>query len=168
MRRFWWAVVAGVILVAGVAVLLWWPRGDDRGLPPARARVYADYSACLLTGPEGLAAPGVAPVWAGLQDASGDTGTKVSYLAAAGPATDANYLPYLNSLAQRRCDVVLTVGEPGTAVALAQAGTHPAIRFVAIGAAGGAAANVSPVGVTEHLRADVADAVREAAHAAGH
>jgi hypothetical protein len=159
---------AGVVAAGVVALVVWWPSDEESGLPPARARVYADYSACLLTAGQGLASPGVAPVWAGLQDASGDTGIKVSYLAAAGPVTDAAYLPYLNSLVQRRCDVVLTVGEPGTAVALAQAGAHPSIRFITVGGSGHPAANVSPVGVTGHVREDVADAVRAAANAAGH
>lgn len=168
MRRGWVIAAAGVVVAGGVAVAIWWPSGHDDGLPPARARVYADFSACLLTGAQGLAAPGAGPVWAGLQDASGDTGVKVSYLAAEGPATEANYLPYVNSLVQRRCDVVVTAGEPGTTVAAAQAPAHPAIRFVTVGPAAGAAANVSPVRVSEHLRDDVAAVVRQAAHAAGH
>lgn len=168
MRRGWVVAAAGVGVAGVVALVLWWPSGGEPGLPPARARVYADFSACLLTGAQGLASPGVAPVWAGLQDASGDTGVEVSYLAAAGPTTDANFLPYVNSLVQRRCDVVLTVGEPGATVALAQAGAHPAIRFVIVGGSGHPSANVSPVGVTGHVREDVADAVREAAHTAGH
>jgi selenophosphate synthetase-related protein len=148
--------------------VVWWPSGGDDGLPPARARVYADFSTCLLTGEQGLASPGAAPVWAGLQDASADTTTKVSYLAAAGPVTDANYLPYLNSLVQRRCDVIVTVGQPGAAVASAQAASHPGIRFVIVGGSAQPAANVSPVGVSGHVREDVAGAVRDAAHAAGH
>ncbi|MEV6873329.1 hypothetical protein [Amycolatopsis sp. NPDC051128] len=168
MRRGWVVAAAGAVVVGVVALVVWWPsRGDDE-LPPARARVYADFSACLLTGDQGLASPGAAPVWAGLQDASAGTATKVSYLAAAGPATDANYLPYLNSLVQRRCDVIVTAGQPGTAVALAQAAAHPGIRFVTVGGSGHPAANVSPVGVSARVREDVAGAVREAAHAAGH
>ena len=168
MRRGWVVAAAGAAVVGGVALVVWWPSGEDDELPPARARVYADFSACLLTAEQGLASPGTAPVWAGLQDASADTATKVSYLAAAGPATDANYLPYLNSLVQRRCDVIVTVGQPGTVVALAQAAAHPGIRFVTVGGSGHPAANVSPVGVSGHVREDVAGAVREAAHAAGH
>jgi hypothetical protein len=168
VRRGWVVAAAGVVVAGVVALVVWWPSGGEPDLPPARARVYADFSACLLTGEQGLASPGIAPVWAGLQDASGDTGIKVSYLAAAGPATDANYLPYVNSLAQRRCDVILTVGEPGTTVALAQAGAHAAIRFVTVGGSGRPAGNVSPVGVTGHVREDVAAVVREAARAAGH
>jgi hypothetical protein len=160
--------MAGVVVAGVVALVVWWPSDGDDGLPPARARVYADFSACLLTGEQGLASPGAGSVWAGLQDASGDSGVKVSYLAAAGPATEANYLPYLNSLVQRRCNVVVTAGEPGATVAAAQAPAHPAIRFVAVGGSGPVAANVSPVRVSEHVRDDVAAAVREAAHAAGH
>jgi hypothetical protein len=168
VRRGWVVAAAGAVVVGVVALVVWWPSGGNDELPPPRARVYADFSACLLTGEQGLASPGAAPVWAGLQDASADTATKVSYLAAAGPATDANYLPYVNSLVQRRCDVIVTMGQPGTAVALAQAPAHPGIRFVAVGGSGNPAANVSPVGVSGHVREDVAGAVREAAHAAGH
>lgn len=168
MGRKWMVAAAGAVVVGVVALVVWWPSGGDDGLPPARSRVYADFSACLLTGGQGLASPGAAPVWAGLQDASGDTGVKVSYLAAAGPATEANYLPYLNSLVQRRCEVVVTAGEPGVTVAAAQAPAHPAIRFVTVGGSAPAPANVSPVRVSEHVRDDVAGVVREAAHAAGH
>ena len=168
MRRWWVAAAAGVVVAGVAAVLVWWPDHDDSALPPARARVYADFSACLLTGGQGLASPGAAPVWAGMQDASGDGRVKVSYLAAAGPVTEANYLPYLNSLVQRRCDVVVTVGEPGGSAALGQAAAHPAVRFVAVGGSGRAASNVSAVRETERTRAEVAGAVRAAADAAGH
>ncbi|MGK3204327.1 hypothetical protein [Amycolatopsis sp. MEPSY49] len=169
MRRGWVVATAvGIVVVGGVAVAIRWPSGGGDGLPPARARVYADFSACLLTGEQGLASPGAGPVWTGLQDASGDTGVKVSYLAATGPATEANYLPYVNSLVQRRCDVVVTVGEPGTTVVAAQAPAHSAIRFVTVGGSGATSANVSPVRVSEHVRDDVAATVRQAAHAAGH
>ncbi|MEU7790327.1 hypothetical protein [Amycolatopsis sp. NPDC049159] len=168
MRRWWVAAAAGVVAAGVVVAVAVWPSGEQPDLPPARARVYADFSACLLTGGQGLASPGAGPVWAGLQDASGDTGIKVSYLAAAGPATDANYRPYLTSLLQRRCDVVLTVGEPGGAVALAEAPGHPATGFVVVGDSAPQAANVSPVRVTDHVRQDVAEAVRTAAHTAGH
>ncbi|MET9261291.1 hypothetical protein [Amycolatopsis sp. NPDC004079] len=167
MRRWVVAAAAGIVVAGAVAAAVWWPSGDDSGLPPARARVYADFSACLLTGGQGLASPGAGAVWAGLQDASGDTRIKVSYLAASGPATEANYLPYLNSLAQRRCDVILTAGEPGTSAALAQAAAHPAIRFVAVGGTGREGPNVSAVRVTDHVRGDVAETVRAAARAAG-
>ncbi|MGW7532266.1 hypothetical protein [Amycolatopsis sp. NPDC054798] len=168
MRRWGLVAAAGIVVAGAVAVVVWWPSVEDPDLPPARARVYADFSACLLTGGQGLASPGAGPVWAGLQDVSGDTRIKVSYLAASGPATEANYLPYLNSLAQRRCDVVLTVGEPGTSAALAQAAARPAIRFVTVGGSGRESANVSVVPATDHVRGDVAETVRAAARAAGH
>ncbi|MFF4599835.1 BMP family ABC transporter substrate-binding protein [Amycolatopsis sp. NPDC001319] len=163
MRRRWW-VAAAVVVVGVFAAVVFWPAGKGDDLPPPRARVYADFAMCLLTGPQGLAEPGVGQVWDGMQDASAATKAKVSYLAAAGAKSEAAYLPYLNSLLQRRCNVIVTTGSTANAVAAQQASGHPQVRFVAVG---GTAARDLVVVKADGGRDAVAKAVVEAARDVG-
>jgi hypothetical protein len=127
-HRWWWASGAGVLVVI---LLTWalWPSADE----PPRERRYLDYTACLLTGDKGIADPAAAPVWAGMQEASLATHAKVQYLAVAGPQTTANAVPFINSLAQSRCDLIFTVGQAQVAAAEQGAPRFPAARFYAIG-----------------------------------
>lgn len=114
--RTWLAAVAGVAATAAataavVAVVTGsapWPFGSSRPQAGAQARRYLDATACLLTGPGGIA-PGTpgAPVWQAMQAASLSTHVMVSYLPATGTA-DAAVL--LSTLADRRCGVIITAG----------------------------------------------------------
>lgn len=131
-RWLWWVAGSGTAVAVGLGVWFWLGTGG-RYIPPARARVYTDFSACLLTGPGGLADGQVAPVWAGMQDASLATRAKVSYLSVAAPATPGRAAPYLASLVLRHCDVILAVGAPETAAVDADSGRFPGTRFVTIG-----------------------------------
>lgn len=139
----WEMLVLGVVAVAGTVAglmaagvrLPWSPGG--RVLPPARARVYKNLDACLLTGPAGLAAPAAAQEWAGLEDASRATSARVSYLAATGAATQAQASPFLGSLLVRGCQVIVAAGSPERAAVLTDAARYPATRFVVTGAAAG-------------------------------
>jgi basic membrane lipoprotein Med (substrate-binding protein (PBP1-ABC) superfamily) len=54
---------------------------------------------------------------------------------AAGPNRTAAVLPYLASLVQRHCDVVVAVGPAQVDAVSAQAGRYPGIGFVAVGRA---------------------------------
>jgi basic membrane lipoprotein Med (substrate-binding protein (PBP1-ABC) superfamily) len=129
------AVLLAVAVLAGVTVALW-PK-PARVLPPTRDRVYSAQRVCLLTGPAGLADPATAQVWGGLEDASVKSRAQVSYLSVAGVDTAANAAPYLASLADGRCDLVLAVGSaPVGAVAL-DAPKFPQVKFLVVG--GGAA-----------------------------
>jgi hypothetical protein len=113
--RRWLAVVVSVaaavaVTVAVIAGAPRWPFGSSRpqaGAGP-QARPYLDATACLLTGPSGIA-PGTpgAPVWRAMQAASLTTHVMVSYLPDTGPA-DAAVL--LSTLGQRRCGVIITSG----------------------------------------------------------
>lgn len=119
---------------------------DHRALPPTRARVYTEQQACLLTGERGLADPAAAPVWAGMRDASAGTHAKVTYLAMAGEQSAVAAGPYLATLADRKCTVVLTVGAAPDAAVPAAGPRFPGTRFVTVGAAGkGGGANVTAV-----------------------
>jgi hypothetical protein len=157
VRRFWWAIVAVAVVVIVIGFLVY-PQG--RRLPPPRARQYRSFDVCLLTGPQGLADGLTAAVWAGMQDASRTTQVRVSYLAASGPQTVANALPYGASLLQQHCGVIVAVGGVEVAAAAQQASAHSSVRFVLVGS-GLTAANVSVVeaGPAERTRSAVAAAV---------
>lgn len=115
---------------------------------PARARVYLGFTACLLTGPGGIADPGTAPVWSGLQAASTATRAQVSYVPLQGPQTPANADAYITALALRGCSVILAEGAIPGQGADDRAGALPRTRFIVVGAPGGTAPNVTAVAET--------------------
>ncbi len=131
-----WLLAAGaatVLTVAGAAAWSWWPRPAA----VAHARQYLNVSACLLTGPAGIA-PGTpaAPVWAAMQSASLATHVMVSYLPDTGPA-DAR--PMLNTLIERRCGVIVATGTAASDV-IAAGKANPGQHFLLVAAPGAAAA----------------------------
>ncbi|MFI9384799.1 hypothetical protein [Kutzneria sp. NPDC052558] len=158
LRRFWGLLACAALIVAIALAVLLWPHG--RALPPARATVYLDFSACLLAGPQGLADPAAAPVWAGMQDASSATKAKVSYLAATGPETVGNSSPYATSLLQRQCGVVVTVGQTRADTVLQYVGQYPNVRFVLVDGKG-SGDNVTAVAAAD-ARTGVAQAIEQA------
>lgn len=149
------------MVVAAVVVIVSMTTGG-RDLPPTRARVYTDHSACLLTGSLGLADPAVVPVWAGMQDASTTTHATVSYLAVAGPATPGNALSYATTLAQRHCGTVVAVGKPQVEAVTTMAPNYPDMHVVVVSAtAPGGTVITIPDAPANELRAAVAAAVQQ-------
>ena len=163
LRRFWWAAALVVFGTVSVAVWLTLASNPNRDLPPARARVYSQFSACLLTDSGGVSGAESAPVWAGMQEASLKTLRKVSYLEVSGPDTVANAESFVNALVQRKCDLVLAVDDSEVAAAEARAKGFPSERFVVVGK-GVADGNLAviPVGPAEQVRSAVAQAVESA------
>ena len=163
IRRFWWAAALVVVVAVGVVVWLTLASNPTRVLPPSRARVYNQFSACLLTDSGGVLGAESAPAWAGMQAASLKTLRKVSYMAVSGPDTVANAESFVNTLVQRKCDLVLAVGESEVAATEAQANVFPAVRFVVVGA-GVADSNLAviPRGPADQVRSAVAQAVESA------
>jgi len=149
------AWVAAAVIVAGcVAGGLVATASRPGASPPARARQFLAFTACLLTDSRGVAGSPAAQVWAGMQDASLATHAKVEYLPAYG-TTAAAAQPYLTSLIQRSCGVVLAVGAPQVSAVTAAAGRYPSVRFVAISGAP-SSRNVTMVNpATEPVRATV-------------
>ncbi|MCX4609676.1 BMP family ABC transporter substrate-binding protein [Streptomyces mirabilis] len=153
-----------VVVAAGVTGVLLRPSGDGPELPTAR--VYRDVDACLLTDSRGVV-PGVpaAAVWAGMQDASVATRARASFLSATGPDTQANDVPYVNSLVQEHCSVVVAVGPMPVRAVRAVAPRQKGVLFVVVGDGPGSA-NVSVVSkggsaeVREHVRGLVASLAR--------
>jgi hypothetical protein len=163
LGKYWWAAAA-VVLIVGVGVAIWLTH-RGRQLPPPRARVYTAFSACLLTNDQGIVGPDAAAVWSGMQAASLKTNGKVSYLAVAGEDTEANAATYVNTLAQRQCNMVLAVGTSEVAATNAQAGHFGSTAFVVIGAGGRTASNVKvvPAGAAKDVSGAVQNIVTDAA-----
>lgn len=132
----WWvaasAVVAGVV---GGAAWLVWPSGRPVYDPLARTRQYVAFTACLLTGPAGLADPQARAVWSGMEAASSATSAQVSYLSVpVGEADTVGVATALaNTLVQQRCDVIVAVGASEVASVQAVAAQHAGVRFVLVG-----------------------------------
>jgi basic membrane lipoprotein Med (substrate-binding protein (PBP1-ABC) superfamily) len=125
--------VATACVLAAVLLIVLLPGG---GTPPAgtgRARQYLAFDACLLTDAHGLAGTQAAQAWAGMQAASLATHAKVEYLPVAGAQTTGTARPYLASLVQRRCNVVIAVGAAPVAAVAADARQFKSVRFAVVG-----------------------------------
>ncbi|MFE9876055.1 hypothetical protein [Streptomyces sp. NPDC005784] len=79
-----------------------------------------------------------------MQEASRSTRVRVSFLPATGPDTRANVVPYVNSLVQEQCSVVVAVGATPVQAVRAVAPRQKQVRFVVVGDGPGSA-NVSVV-----------------------
>lgn len=164
MRRRWWIWAGAGVALAALVVWWLWPSAQPEA---PRARQYLDYTGCLLTDAQGVAGPVARPVWAGMQDASLATHARVQYQQVVGEATVGNALPYLSSLVQRRCAVVVAVGPAQIEAVRTVAAKYPAVRFIVVGgnATGG---NVTVVNgmpdaqVRDRIRVLVTDAVHAA------
>ncbi len=139
------ALVACSLLGAGIAAVVLFTGSGSAPAAPPQARQYLDVSACLLTGPRGVAAGSpAASVWASMEAASLRNHVMVSYLPDIAPAKPQ---VLLNSLVQRRCGVIITTGAPpGLVVATARA--NPSQRFVVVADAPGTAAPANAVVVS--------------------
>jgi hypothetical protein len=155
-------LAAAVLAVGALAAWLAWPSAP--AIPGAsRVRQYLDVRACLLTGPTGVTTAPAAAAWAGMEGASRATRAMVSYQPVAGPATRAAALPYLASLVQRRCRVIVAVGAGPAAAASADAARFRQVRFVVVaGGAPGPGVTLIPPAPAAHLHQAVQAAVSAA------
>lgn len=134
--RIWLA--GGAVVIAAV-VTAWgvWPSPA----PAPQARHYLDLSACLLTGPGGIASgTPAAPVWAAMQSASLATHVMVSYLSDTGPA---DVQPMLNTLIERQCGVIVATSDASAGV-IAAGKANPRQQFLLVAAAGAASVAGTP------------------------
>jgi hypothetical protein len=118
-------VVVGVVVVLLVVTLT--------SGPAPRARLYLAFTACLLTDSHGLAGRPAAQAWSGMQKASLATRAKVEYLPVMSGSTPAAAMPYLASLLQRHCKVVIAAGSAQVAALVSEKGRPPGVRLVAMG-----------------------------------
>jgi basic membrane lipoprotein Med (substrate-binding protein (PBP1-ABC) superfamily) len=157
--------LAALVAVAGAAWLLW----PSPSPPPPRARQYLEFTACLLTGPQGIAGRDAAPVWAGMQQASLATHAKVQYVSVTEPQTTENASAFLASLARGNCDLVFTTGAKPAAAADRDAGAYPDVTFYVLGR-GTDASNLTHVdgSTAAEVQARADDIIRKAAGASPH
>ena len=143
-RGRWSAVFAAMVALAGGIVWAVWPSGRQVYNPPAHTRQYIAFTACLLTGPAGLADPQARAVWSGMEAASAATNAQVSYVSV--PVGQADTVgvatPLANSLVEQRCGVIVAVGATEVAAVQTVAAQHAAIGFVLVGG-GSPASNVA-------------------------
>ncbi|MEU9862728.1 BMP family ABC transporter substrate-binding protein [Streptomyces sp. NPDC047971] len=165
--RTGWTVASVAVLVLGLLGVWLFVGGKQDGPPDARARQYKDFDACLLTGEKGIVtgAP-AAPVWEGMQEASGDTRVRVTFVPVMGEQSEGNARPFFNGLMQRQCDVVLASGAPQVKVTEEGVQKYPKVRFVVVDGSK-SAGNVTLVPSGPGLKSAVADAVRQAVRSAG-
>lgn len=131
-RGFWLLALGACVVVVGILVIAF-TNGSTSTAPVARARTYTNSQACLLTGEHGLADTAAAALWAGMQQASLTTHTKVSHLAVTGPQTGDNASTFLGSLLIRHCEVVLAAGQPERDAVAQQASRYASVRFGVVG-----------------------------------
>jgi len=138
VTRWRWMLAGGLVLVAAgvvVAALVWpssAPAGPHR--PPLRARSYNAFTVCLLTGPQGIAGASARPVWAGVEAASNETSDQAQYLAATGsPETVDSVTPFVDSLVQQQCGVIVAVGPLEVLAAQSAAAQNKSTTFILVG-----------------------------------
>ncbi|HXA61215.1 MAG TPA: hypothetical protein VNW94_18800 [Streptosporangiaceae bacterium] len=154
------SAVAGILVAFLVLFLVYQSSG-----PAPRVRQYLTFKACLLTDAQGITGKQAAPVWAAMEEASLKTHARVQYLPVFGPSTVPNALPYLASLVQRHCDIVVVTGDAASGAVAADADKFRTTRFVVIGASA-ARMNVTSIAPSPAtLHAAVADVIIHAVDA---
>jgi basic membrane lipoprotein Med (substrate-binding protein (PBP1-ABC) superfamily) len=154
--------LAAVVVVAGLLVWL-----GLSGGPAPRSRQYLAFTACLLTDSRGLASAQAARVWLGMQDASLATRAKVEYLPVMSGDSAGAAAPYVASLLQRHCGVVVATGAAQVAAVSTAAREHPSVEFVAVGGAAASPHVTTVRAAAGSVRAQVAALVTAAVDRAG-
>jgi len=134
MKQGWSTAVVAAAVGVAVFIAAWalWPRPATVTAPRTgqyQARQYLNASACLLTGPSGVATgtPG-AQAWRAMQSASLSSHVMVSYL----PGTGSAAVPaLLNTLVERKCGVIVVTGGSSSQVTSA-ARANPGHRFILV------------------------------------
>lgn len=139
-------LVAAVLALAAFTTWALWP--TPHPTEAARARAYRDVDICMLTDSAGITGPIAAQAWQGMQDYSHDTTVRISYVPLVGPDTTQNADQYLAGLIQRRCRVIIVVGQREITAAGAAARANPDARFILLTNGQGAPTIDSPNVVT--------------------
>lgn len=159
------AAAAALVITAGLLTWLFWPVSQP--IPGAeRVRQYTNVRACMLTGAGGVADSVAAAAWAGMQGASSSSRAMVSYLPVAGAGGESAAVPYLASLVQRQCSVIVAVGRAQVAAATAQAGRYHKVHFIVVAAGPPGPSTSRVVRIAAAPTAQVHSAVQAAVSAA--
>jgi basic membrane lipoprotein Med (substrate-binding protein (PBP1-ABC) superfamily) len=116
-----------VAVIVGGALIWFLPEKET-----PRARQYTAFKSCLLTNSHGISENPASAVWKGMQQASLKTHSKVQYLENT-EVKSTNAVPYLGTLLQTRCNLIIAVGDVQTAAVSATAGSNPDTKFVVVG-----------------------------------
>jgi hypothetical protein len=122
------ALAAGAITTTA---LLGGAKPSPTAIDP-RTRVYANYSACLLTDAHGTSQTPASAVWAGMQAATNTTNERVRTLPITGPQTLAVAETFLNTLALQGCNLIAAVEPLPTQATTARATAFPHTHFLLI------------------------------------
>ncbi len=120
----------------------------------------------MLTGADGVTGSVAAAAWAGMQGASSSSRAMVSYLPVTGPGGELAAEPYLASLVQRQCSVIVAVGPAQVAAATAQAGRYRQVHFIVVAAGPAGSSSSGVVRIAAAPAARVHSAVQAAVSAA--
>lgn len=148
---------AAIVAVAGLLVWL-----GLSGGPAPRARQYLAFTACLLTDSRGVGSAQAARVWQGMEDASLATRAKVEYVPVMSGDSAGAAAPYLASLLQRHCGVVVATGAAQVAAVSAAAPEHPSVEFVAVGGIAAGPRVTTVRAAAGQVRAEVASLITAA------
>lgn len=163
----WRVVIVGsiaLLVAAGVMVGLLGGSGGGGAAP--RVRQYLAFTACLLTGPDGVADSLAATAWRGLEQASLRTRAQVQYLPVMSGTTAGAAAPVLESLIVRHCGLVIAAGAAQVAAVEQAAQRYRSVRFAVLGR-GAAGPNVAVVPPGPGMRGAVAGLVSAAVSGGG-
>jgi hypothetical protein len=127
------ATIAALAVTAG-AILLLQPNHSGQTSVDPRTRVFANYNACLLTGPAGVDPQPASAIWQGMQQASTATDERVTNQPIIGAQTTQNAEEYINTLASLRCRVVITIGQDAARAVADRAAAYPDVQFFCVAA----------------------------------
>ncbi len=163
----WRVVIVGsiaLLVAAGVTVGLLGRTGGGGAAP--QVRQYLTFTACLLTGPGGVADGPAATAWAGMEQASLRTRAQVQYLPVMPGTTAGAAAPVLASLIVRHCGLVIAAGAAQVAAVEQDAPRYRSVRFAVLGK-GAAGPNVAVVPAGMGMRASVVGLVSAAVSGGG-
>jgi len=125
------ATAAALAGLAATAAILLPDHGQPASIDP-RTRLFANYRACLLTGPDGTSTQPAQAAWTGMQQAANTTNERVTTQPVTGAQTTVNATIYLNTLAMQGCGIIITAGTIPNQAARTDATAFPHTKFLAI------------------------------------
>lgn len=125
--RWWIPLATGICVTTGIALWIFSSNTDETKVHANN--ISRNFRACLLTDQHNTQT--AAPIWAALQDAAQTTPVNAQRIVAEGDST-ASFTPYANSLTQRKCGLIVTVGDDlhDTVTSTAQHNPHQEFLYI--------------------------------------
>ena len=141
--------IAGAVVVIATVILILSQGDPTRTYPPARTRTTIDFTACLLTQPAGIdSSSSSAAAWRGILQAQTSTDLRAQFLAVTAPDTASDAAIAVNTLALRKCDLIVSATPVETAAINSRAPEFPNSRFLIITTAVPSATRPNVINVT--------------------